>query len=131
MLRQLQIIFLVTFPLFGAPVLRGSSLATGTAQVRQVPAVNGGATVEGSIHMMTGGTVNLNGGAVITGDLLVPGTPVVRLNGNPVYAGTVDGGGPATPSNYTITLNGGASLGHVVRRTAPVTLASVPPPSAP
>lgn len=81
--------------------------------------------------MMSPGAVHLNGGATITGDLLVPGAPVVRLNGKPAYAGTLDGTGPATPSNYTMTLNGGATLRHVIRRTAPLALPVVPPPSAP
>lgn len=103
----------------------------GLARVNQVPAINGGATVEGSIHMMSGGAINLNGGATITGDLLVPGTPIIRLNGGPTYGGTQEGTGPTTPSNYTVTLNGGSSLGHVVRRTAPVALAPVPAPPTP
>lgn len=103
----------------------------GLGLVRQVPAINGGATVEGSIQMMSAGAVNLNGGATITGDLLVPGMPTVRLNGKPNYGGTLDGGGPATPSNYTITLNGQATLRNVVRRSAPLALAAVPPPPSP
>ena len=122
--------FCALFAVSVVPAARASTAAVGTAQVRQVPAINGGATVEGSIHMMTGGVVNLNGGAIITGDLLVPGTPTVRLNGNPVYGGTLDGTGAASPSNYTITLNGNARLGHVIRRTAPLTLLPVPVPPA-
>ncbi|MBC8009534.1 MAG: tandem-95 repeat protein, partial [Burkholderiales bacterium] len=110
---------------------RGSQVGVGTARVQEVPAINGGATVDGSIQMMSGGTVNLNGGATITGDLLVPGTPTVRLNGKPDYAGTLEGAGPTAPSDYTITLNGNASLRHVIRRTAPVALAALPNPPAP
>jgi rhamnogalacturonan endolyase len=55
----------------------------------------------------------------------------VRLNGHPAYGGTVDGGGDALPANHTITLNGGASLRHVVRRTNAVTLPAVPAPPQP
>lgn len=113
------------------PSAKAAETDLGVARVREVPAINGGATVEGSIHMMGGGGVNLNGGATITGDLLVPGAPTVRINGNPAYAGTLDGTGAAAPSNYTITLNGGASLRHVVRRTDPLALAPVPTSPAP
>ncbi len=120
---------------FIAIVLSSSAVAAeadlGLAQVRQVPAVNGGGTVEGSIHMMSGGSITLNGGATITGDLLVPGTPVVRTSGKPNYGGTLDGVGPTAPSSYTITLNGQATLRNVVRRTAPLSLPAVATPPAP
>jgi rhamnogalacturonan endolyase len=114
-----------------AQTVAASEAALGVAQVRQVPAVNGGATVEGSIHMMSGGSVTLNGGATVTRDLLVPGVPVVRTNGKPGFGGTLDGSGPATPSGYTITLNGQSTLRNVVRRTAPLALPAVPTPPAP
>lgn len=101
---------------------------SGTALVRHAPTLNG--NVEGSIHQMTAENATLNGGARVTGDLFVPGTPTVRLNGSPAYGGTQDGTGSATPTNRTITLNGGASLGHVVRRTDAIALPAVaaPPP---
>ena len=35
------------------------------------------------------------------------------------------------PSNYTVTLNGGTTLGHVVRRTDPVSLPIVTAPNPP
>ena len=70
-------------------------------------------------------SVTLNGSARVSGDLLVPGTPLVRLNGQPAYGGTLDGGGSASPSSYTVTLNGGAALRHVVRRTDAVALPTV------
>ena len=54
------------------------------------------------------GELVLNGGAQVSGDLLVPGTPTIRLNGHPAYGGTLDGGGSASPSNYTVTINGRA-----------------------
>jgi len=101
-----------------------------TAQVRHAPTLNG--TVEGSVQVMTAEDTTLNGGAVVKGDLLVPGTPAVRLNGTPTYGGTVDGPGATTPTSHKITLNGRASLGHVIRRTDAVTLPTVaaPPPPA-
>jgi rhamnogalacturonan endolyase len=76
-------------------------------------------------------SATLNGGAAVTGDLLVPGTPTVRLNGSPSYQGTLTGAGATTPTSHTITLNGGASLRHVVRRTNAVTLAAIPAPPQP
>ncbi|MBX3738731.1 MAG: tandem-95 repeat protein, partial [Candidatus Didemnitutus sp.] len=100
------------------------------AQVRHAPSLNG--TVEGSVQQMLPEAVTLNGGAKVTLDLLVPGAPSVRLNGQPSYGGTLDGTGAATPTNYQITLNGNATLRHVVRRTNAVTLpsvAAVPAPS--
>ncbi|MDD2763154.1 MAG: Ig-like domain-containing protein [Opitutaceae bacterium] len=97
--------------------------------VRHAPTLNG--RVEGSVQMMTAEGATLNGSAVVTGDLFVPGTPTVRLNGSPAYGGTVDGTGTAAPSSYYVTLNGNASLRHVVRRTDPVTLPVVDPPPAP
>lgn len=96
---------------------------TGTALVRRAPTLNG--TIEGSVQVMTAENVTLNGGASVTGDLLLPGTPAVKLNGNPTYGGTLDGVGAATPTNHKVTLNGGASLGNVVRRTDPVALPTV------
>jgi len=103
--------------------------SAGTALVRHAPTVNG--KVEGSIWQMTAESTTLNGGARVTGDLFVPGTPTVRLNGSPTYGGTQDGPGSATPTNHTITLNGGASLGHVVRRTDAIALPAVAVPPQP
>lgn len=76
-------------------------------------------------------SITFNGGASMTGDLLVPGTPTVQLNGTPTYGGTLEGTGNASPTNYTIKLNGSASLGHVVRRTNAVSLPVVVAPPSP
>jgi len=100
-----------------------------TSLVRHAPVVNG--RVEGSLQVLLPESATLNGGAAITGDLLVPGTPTVRLNGSPAYGGTRDGAGSASPSGYTITLNGGARLRQVVRRTDPAALPLVPAPPPP
>jgi len=116
--------------LFAAGLLVTAAQAqTGTAILRHAPSVAG--VVEGSVQMLRGEAVAISGVAVITGDLLVPGTPVVRLNGRPDYHGTRDGVGDVSPSNYPVTLGGRASLRHVVRRTDPVTLASVAAPPGP
>lgn len=65
------------------------------------------------------------------GDLLLPGTPTVQLNGSPNYGGTLDGIGVATPTSHKVTLNSGATLGHVVRRTNAVALPTVSAPPLP
>jgi RHS repeat-associated protein len=65
------------------------------------------------------------------GDFLVPGTPTIQVNGNVTWGGKVTGSGSASPSGYTITLNSGAHLGHVVIRTDPVALNAVPVPPNP
>ena len=106
-----------------------AQLFNGTALVRHAPTLNG--NVEGSIQQMTAESTTLNGNARVTGNLFVPGTPTVRLNGSPTYGGTQDGTGSATPTNHAITLNGGASLGHVVRRTDAIALPAVAAPSQP
>lgn len=97
-----------------------------TALVRHAPTLNGG--VEGAVQQMTAENVTFNSNAFITGDLLVPGTPSVRLNGNAQYGGAIAGTGSATPTNYQVTLNGGARLGHLRTRTDP---ANLPPVAAP
>jgi hypothetical protein len=115
-----------------AAVLLGAcsvSAQTGTALVRRAPTLNG--KVEGSVQVMTAENVTLNGSAAITGDLLLPGTPTVQLNGTPTYGGTRDGDGAATPASHRVTLNGGSSLRHVVRRTDPVPLPTVVSPPSP
>jgi len=112
--------------LFVSPLAAQSS---GVALIRHAPALNG--SVQGSLQQMTAENTTFNGGANVSGDLLVPGSPAVRLNGSPNYGGTIDGTGAATPSNYTITLNGGASLRHLVRRTDPVALPVVAAPLKP
>jgi endo-1,4-beta-xylanase len=97
--------------------------------VRHAPSLNG--RVAASVQVLLPESTTLNGGASVEGDLLVPGSPTVRLNGSPSYGGTLDGGGSASPSSHTVTLNGGATLRHVVRRTDAVSLPAVPAPPPP
>jgi RHS repeat-associated protein len=105
--------------------------ANGIAVVRHAPSLNGNARVEGSLRQLTGESVTLNGGAVITSDLQVPGTPTLVLNGNPTFGGTIQGTGSAQPTGYQVTLNGSTStLGHLITRTDPITLATVSAPPA-
>ncbi len=115
----------------GSVTSDGATLSiAATALVNHAPVFNGG-ICEGSIRQMLGENVALNGGATISGDLFVPGLPNVILNGSPTYGGTLDGGGAATPANYTVTLNSNTTLGHVVRRTDPAPLPTVTAPLAP
>ncbi len=100
-----------------------------TALVRHLPTLDG--KLRGSIQVTTAENITLNGNAGVTGDLLVPGLPTVKKNGSPTYGGTIDGTDATTPATATITLNGGSSLRHVVRRTAGQTLVTVPTPPAP
>ena len=102
---------------------------TATGLVRHAPAVNG--TVDGSLQVGLGESLALNSNSRISGDLLVPGQPIVRLNGAATYVGTIEGTGSAAPSGYAITLNSGAGLRHVVRRTDPLALTAVTAPPLP
>ncbi len=112
-----------------------SGSATGTlvistaVLVRHAPTLNAG--LDGSLQLLLPESTTLNGNAWVSGDLLVPGTPNVQLNGHPTYGGTVDGTGGATPTNFTITLNGNALIRHVVRRTNAVAMPVVAAPPAP
>jgi len=98
-----------------------------TALVRQAPVIAGG--VDGSAQMLLGNNLKLSGD--LSNDLLVPGTPKVVVNGQPVYAGVQDATGDSEPSNYTVTLTGGAVLRYVVRRVDPVMMPVVTAPAAP
>jgi rhamnogalacturonan endolyase len=100
-----------------------------TALVNHAPVVNG--LLAGSIQQMLGESLTFNSSAAVAGNLLVPGTPNVVLNGSPNYGGTLDGSGSPDPSNYSVTLNSGAALGHLVRRTDPVSLPVVSAPAPP
>ena len=107
----------------------GTLVITITALVRHAPTLNG--DLDGSVQVLTAENVTLNGNSIVSGDLLVPGTPTVRLNGHPVLGSTVDGPGVATPLNHTITLNGNAMLGHLVRRVNALALPTVAAPPQP
>ena len=100
-----------------------------TALVRRAPTLNGG--IDGSLQMLTGENVALNGNAWISGDLLVPGAPKLQLNGFPVIAGSYDGSGSTTPSNYYVTLNGKSVIRYLVREINPLPMPVVAPPTAP
>lgn len=103
--------------------------APAAALVNQISGMNG--TINGSIQQRTNHGVTLNGGAAITGELLAVGTPATRLNGKPAFGGSVDSTGSTNPSGYTITLNGNARLGKLVRRFDAIAMPIVAAPSNP
>ena len=105
-----------------------SVAAAEAAAVRHAPVLNG--RIDGSVRQLTGESVTFNSSGAVTGDLLVPGTPTVKLNGSPNYGGSINGTGSAQPTGYFVTLNSGATLGRLVKRTDPITLESVPAPPA-
>ncbi len=100
-----------------------------TALVRHGPTLDG--DIDGSLQVLTGENITLNGNAGISGDLLVPGLPTLRLNGRPTFAGVQDSVGAATPTNYTVTLNGNSLLRYLVRRVDPLALPTVAVPDLP
>ena len=104
-------------------------VVTVTALINHAPSLNG--ELDGSIQVLLGENITLNSSALVSGDLLVRGTPRVQLNGTPLYNGTQDSTGSAAPSNYTVTLNGGAVLRHTIRRVDPIVMPDVPAPDAP
>src|SRR4051812_46293760 len=95
--------------------------------VRKAPAISG--RVEGTVQQLNAINVKVESSGVITGDLLVPGTPSFSISSTATYGGTVVGTGSATPTGYTVTLNGSAAVRHVVTRTDPVTLETVNAPA--
>lgn len=115
----------------GAGSVTSNAASLSIAAVALVRQASVGGVVEGSLQQMLGQNFTLNGNASISGDLRVPGTPRVILNGQPAFGGTIDGAGSEMPDNYAITLNSGATLGRVVRRTDPVPLPAVSAPPAP
>lgn len=92
--------------------------------------LNGG-RVEGNIRQLTGEAINLNSGLVLTGDIIIAGTPSININGNPTYNGTVVGTGASTPSGYSINVNSGVTLRHIMTRTDPITFPTVGTPTSP
>jgi autotransporter-associated beta strand protein len=100
------------------------------ALVNRGPSLNS-AEVEGSIQQLLGTNAALNGDMTVNGNLMAPGTPAVIINGRPAYGGTIDSAGSEGPTGYTVTINSGTTLNHVVRRTDPVALPVVSMPVAP
>ena len=81
--------------------------------------------------MLSPDNLALKGSTSISGDLLFRGTPAIKLNGSPIFAGTKDGPGSATPTNYTLTLGGGSVVRYLVRHVDAIALPVVNAPAAP
>jgi rhamnogalacturonan endolyase len=113
-----------------AGTVNGTLTISVSGIVRHAPSLTGGG-VHGSLQVVSPENIDVNGSMNVTGDLLVPGTPTVKLNGHPTYGGTLDGGGSASPSGQTITLNGNVTVNHIVRRVDPVVIPAVSAPPAP
>jgi rhamnogalacturonan endolyase len=97
-----------------------------TALVRHMTSLNG--TIDGSVQVLTPENSTFNGRATMTGDLLLTGAPDLRLNGAPIFGGVLEGFGSDEPATHTVTLNGSATLRHLVRRIDPLALPDVVPP---
>ena len=112
-----------------AGTAEGTLVITVTALVRHAPTLNG--DLDGSLQLLHAESFTVNGSASVSDDLLVPGTPSVRLNGKPMFGGTIDAGGATSPTNYSITLNGGAVVSHIVRQVDPMAMPVVTAPAKP
>jgi fibronectin type 3 domain-containing protein len=97
--------------------------------VRHAPTI--GSIIDGSMQVLTPESFTLKGGAAFSGDVLVPGVPTLQINGTPTYAGLKYGPGSSTPTNYTVTLGGGAVLRYLVRQVDAIDLPTVAAPPAP
>jgi hypothetical protein len=97
-----------------------------TALVRHMTSLNG--AIDGSVQVLTPENSTFNGKPSMTGDLLLTGAPDLRLNGAPLFGGVLEGFGSDEPATHTVTLNGSATLRHLVRRIDPIVLPDVVPP---
>ncbi len=116
-------------PNYTGTAAEGTLEITVTALVRHGPTLNG--DIDGSLQLLSAEGFAVNGNNYVAGDLLVPGTPAIRLNGHPQLVGTQDAAGAATPSDYTVTLNGNSVVRYIVRRVDPIPLPAVAAPQAP
>jgi hypothetical protein len=86
--------------------------------------------IEGSVQQLAGEDTTINGGATITGRLLTPGTPTINQDEGSILGEVTEGTGSEQGAAYSITLNGAAQLGGLVKRTPAATTSSVPAPPA-
>ncbi len=107
----------------------GLSAQSGAVVVGRAPTVNG--LIDGSVQVLTAGSLTINSGGAVTGDLWVPGTPRLILNGSAQIGATLHGDGSESPSGWQITLNSGASVGRLVTRDTGGILPAVAPPPVP
>ncbi len=104
---------------------------TDAAVSRHRPALNAG-RIEGSLRVFSGETYAINTPFQLTGDLYALGNPQIIVNSGANHGGTLNDGGSATPSNYSITLNGGLVLpGKIHLRADALALPADIPTSVP
>src|SRR5207237_8525720 len=74
-----------------------------------------------------------NDGFTLTGELYIVGTPtIIRTNNGSTYGGTVNDGGAATPSRYSLTLNNHTTItGKIHTRANAIPLPTDIPTSVP
>ena len=114
----------------GTLLVIGAPAPLVTALVRHAPMLGG--DLDGSLQLLNGESFTVDSGTTISGDLRVPGTPTVLVNGKSVVGGlVVDATGGVAPSNYTVAINKGAAVAHVVRRVDPWALSVVTVPALP
>jgi hypothetical protein len=101
-----------------------AQLAGDLLVARHAPGLNGG-RVEGAIRILQGESFNINSNTVVTGDIYIPGTPQINVNANVTYRGIIQGTGNPQPAT-TINLNSNSTLNHIVSRTDPIQISSVP-----
>jgi len=120
----------VTIVVTASDVCEADGIALGL--VRRSTMFDAGGRVEGSVQMMTAANATFNSNTVLVGDLLIAGMPSVQVNGEPAqYGGVVDGDGAVLPTGHVVTINAGASLGRILRRTNPVEMPVVAAPPSP
>jgi RHS repeat-associated protein len=98
------------------------------AVVRHAVVLDSG-SIEGALWQLNPEATSIVGTAEITSDFLVPGTPTVNASAGAVGS-VIEGGGSATPTNYSITLTGKSTVGHVITRTNAITLDAIAAPPA-
>ena len=107
--------------------LRAQNSAPPTIAVSR-HALNNNGRIEGSAQQLLGEDLSLNGSTFFGGDLRVPGNPRVQINGRPNWRGQSSGGGSSSPSNYSVNINGNATLGYLVKQSDPIALDAVAAP---
>ncbi len=115
----------LTLLLIQLPLVLGAA----SGIVRHPPTLNG--EVNGSLQVLVAEDLVISGRGRISADLLVSGTPTVQVQGNGNYGMMTSGSGSVLPADHVIILKGSASVHRIVRRTDPVELGTVEPPSSP
>lgn len=76
---------------------------------RKVPSLSNG-RVGGNLRVYAGQSFSFDGGFTVTDETYVVGTPTVTVATNATYHGSVDDGGDAQPTGYTVAVNGTSRL---------------------